>query len=507
MEAEKARLQRAREAEAVRAWEEAERRAAAATAAAMEEAEAKLQRETPPGGSRVETLRKLFEGDASSKMTLDLEEVDPGSSGDSGPGAYRRRKGKGKTPERSRRPAGGQPHDSDPFFTASDRDGRDRPHRRGMTGGGGGDVPMEPEGEGEDLPPPYRSSESSACETETTRWGDMDDDDDMDFGCTEKPSSSDPPRRPGGDPPGPPGGGRSGPPWRTPTRWTPRRRTSGRARTPWTWWTRQGSSWRIRWGPRRPTRERFHLRKRVQSLEREVDTGKGEMIRIARVAAGAQKELDIAKTGMVKIAKVATAAQRELDMAWGKTRLLDKVINGLQQRLDELEGRGSVGSDHPALESGSSDDGWGPGPGPGRAHAPGGAPRSRPSARPPLSAPPLITARAAATSACRPAVAVRSGVTSGSVRSTTTAVLLRGHRYTPEAPHQSQGQSEWLVGNTVDSDMRSPEGTWSGMSAEARKTWRSSALPRRVVYDGRPLNAAAGAVMRRHTWKEYGVNI
>ena len=55
--------------------------------------------------------------------------------------------------------------------------------------------------------------------------------------------------------------------------------------------------------------------------------------------------------------------------------------------------------------------------------------------------------------------------------------------------------------------MRLPEGTWSEMSAEARKTWRSSALPRRVVYDGRMLNAAAGAVMRRHTWKEYGVNI
>ena len=54
----------------------------------MEEAEAKLQHETPPGGSRVETLRKLFEGDASSKMTLHLEEVDTGSSGDSGPPAY-----------------------------------------------------------------------------------------------------------------------------------------------------------------------------------------------------------------------------------------------------------------------------------------------------------------------------------------------------------------------------------------------------------------------------------
>ena len=88
LEAEKARLQRAREAEAARAREEAERRAVAATAAAMEEAEAKLQRETPPGGSRVETLRKLFEGDASSRMTLDLEEVDTGSSGDSGPTAY-----------------------------------------------------------------------------------------------------------------------------------------------------------------------------------------------------------------------------------------------------------------------------------------------------------------------------------------------------------------------------------------------------------------------------------
>ena len=71
LEAEKARLQQTREAEAARAREEAEARAAAATAAAMEEAEAKLRRETPPGGSRVETLRKLFEGGASSKMTLE----------------------------------------------------------------------------------------------------------------------------------------------------------------------------------------------------------------------------------------------------------------------------------------------------------------------------------------------------------------------------------------------------------------------------------------------------
>ena len=79
LEAEKARLQQAREADAASAWDKAERRAAAAMAAAMEEAEAKLRHETPPGGSRVETLRRLFEGDASSKMALGPEEVDTGA--------------------------------------------------------------------------------------------------------------------------------------------------------------------------------------------------------------------------------------------------------------------------------------------------------------------------------------------------------------------------------------------------------------------------------------------
>ena len=64
----------------------------------------------------------------------------------------------------------------------------------------------------------------------------------------------------------------------------------------------------------------------------------------------------------------------------------------------------------------------------------------------------------------------------------------------------------------VDSGMRSPEETWSGMSAKVRTwtwtwTWRSSTSARRVVYDGRPLNAAAGAVMRMRTWMQYGVNI
>ena len=374
LEAEKARLQRAREAEAARAREEAEARAAAATAAAMEEAEAKLRRETPPGGSRVETLRKLFEGDASSKMTLD--EADTGSSGSSGLTAHRRRKGKGKTPERPRRPASGHPHDSDPFFTASDGDERGRRHRQvvAWTRGGGGDVPMEPEGEDEDLPPPYRSSESS--ETETPKWGDMDEDDDMDFGITKKRPSSDPPRRPGGDPPGPPGGGPSGPPGGRPPSGPPGGGPPGGGGPAGPGGPGRGPPGGPPGDPDDPPgngdpdttwRWIVYLRRRVFSLECEVDTGKGEMTRIS---------------------KVATRAQKELDIARAETRQLNTVISGLQQRLDALEARGSVGSDHPPLESGSSDDGWGPGPGPGRPHAPGGAPRSRPSASAPsLTAP------------------------------------------------------------------------------------------------------------------------
>ena len=323
--------------------------------------------------------------------------MDTGSSGSSGPTAYPRRKGKGKIPERSRRPAGGHPHDSDPFFTASDGDERGRRHRRGVAGGGDRDVPMEPEGESEDLPPPYRSSESSACGTETPRWGDMDEDDDMDFDYTKKPPSSDPPRRPGGDPQGPPGGGPSGPPGGRPPSGPPGGGPLGGGGPPGAGGPGGGPPGGPPVDPDDPPgngdpdttwRWIVHLRRRVQSLEREVDTGKGEMTRIARVAARAQKELDIAKIEMVRSAKVATATQRQLDIAKGETRQLNKVISGLQQRLDVLEARGSDGSDHPPLVSGSSDDGWGPGPGPGRPHSPSGAPRSRPSASAPsLSVP------------------------------------------------------------------------------------------------------------------------
>ena len=186
------------------------------------------------------------------------------------------------------------------------------------------------------------------------------------------------------------------------------------------------------------------------------------MIRIARVAAAAQKELDIAKTEMVKIAKVATAAQRELDIARGETSLLNKVINGLQQRLDELEGRGSVGSDHPILESGSSDDGWGPGLGPGRAHAPRGAPRSRPSAS-------------------APSLSASSHPTAG-----------RRNERVPPSSGSEESREEWLSAEyhnrraPARTQVRprrpapAPEpipmagGHYGGLT-EVRKTWRSSA--------------------------------
>ena len=47
---------------------------------------------------------------------------------------------------------------------------------------------------------------------------------------------------------------------------------------------------------------------------------------------------------------------------------------------------------------------------------------------------------------------------SGSGRSTTTAVLHRGHQYAPDAPHQPRSHSQWLAGVMMDSGMRSPKG-------------------------------------------------
>ena len=122
LEAEEAQLQEKLEKEAARAKEEAERRASEATATAMGKAERKDKRETPPTGFRVETLRMLFEGDPSSRMKIDLDAEESRSCEGSGRINRHRRKGKGKTPERARRPIDNHPHDCYAFVTCSDRD-------------------------------------------------------------------------------------------------------------------------------------------------------------------------------------------------------------------------------------------------------------------------------------------------------------------------------------------------------------------------------------------------
>ena len=359
LEEQKARLQQVREAEAARAREEAKRRVAEATAAAMEEAEGKIKWETPPGGFRVDTLRRLFEGDPSSKMNIDLDAGDPRSSRESAPATRNRRKGKGKTPEKAQRPTEVHPRDSDPFFSCSDGDGRDRRHRRVVAGagGGGGDSTL-PGSEREGLPPPYRSRKGTPCRPpeRIPQWADMDSNDDMEFGYTDPAPG--PPGPPGGGPPGgshgkrppggPPGGrtpGRGGPPGGGPPDGRPPGGPPGPPDGPPGADVPEGTwQWIV------------FLRGKIQILERETETSKNEAIRMAGPAAKAQKELDIARA---------------------EIKQLSGTIKRLQRRLDGLEGIGSDDRDIPMLESGS-DDGWGPTPGPGRPPVHAVARRSQP---------------------------------------------------------------------------------------------------------------------------------
>ena len=114
----------------------------------------------------------------------------------------------------------------------------------------------------------------------------MEDDDDMYFDIVKKRPSSDPPRRPGGDPPGPPGGGPSGPPGGRPGGGGPPGPGGPGGGPP------GGPPGDLDdppgdGDPDATRRWIVYLRRGVQFLEREVDTGKGEMTRIARVAARA----------------------------------------------------------------------------------------------------------------------------------------------------------------------------------------------------------------------------
>ena len=101
LEAEKAQLLQQFERGAACTHEEAGRRAAEAMAVAMEEAQRTIRRETPPGGSRVDTLRRFFDGDPACRMKIDLDAEDSRSSEGRGPTTRHRSKGKGKTPKKS----------------------------------------------------------------------------------------------------------------------------------------------------------------------------------------------------------------------------------------------------------------------------------------------------------------------------------------------------------------------------------------------------------------------
>ena len=306
----------------------------------------------------MDTLRRPFEGDPSSRMKMYLDADDSRGSEDSAPATRSRCKGKGKTPEKARRPTEGHVRDSDPCFTCSDGDGRDCRHRRG-----GDSTPQGSEGEG--LPSPYRSREGTPCRPPELgpQWADMDSDDDMDFGYGDPA-----PAPPGGGPPGgPPGGGQPG--------GTPGGGPSGRVGPPGGGPPGGGPPARGPAGgppgpPDGPTgadlpegtwRWIVFLRRKVQILELEAETSKKEAI---------------------KIPGVATKAQKELDIARGGAKQLSTVLKGLQKRLDRLEGIRSDSSDHTPLELGS-DDGPGPGPGPGRPSVHAGARRAHPSASAP----------------------------------------------------------------------------------------------------------------------------
>ena len=173
----------------------------------------------------MDTLGSFFDKSPASTMKNELDAEYSRSSEGSGPAIRSPRQGKGKTPERTQRSGERHPHNSNPFVTCSGEGGRSRPPRHeptgckvgaaGVVGGGGDDTPLS--SGGERPPPAYCGRESTPCRPlprSELHWGDMDMDEDIEFGPDAGPSSSGgprdggPPRRPGREPPGgPPGGG------------------------------------------------------------------------------------------------------------------------------------------------------------------------------------------------------------------------------------------------------------------------------------------------------------
>ena len=296
-EAAKARLQQHQEREAAPPHEQAEKRAAEATAVAiyggyiyMEEAERKIRPETPPGGSRVDTLRSFFNGDAASGMKIDLDAEDSWRSVGSGSPPVPATRARG----RPRKDCGGLPRCTPKTTTPSS------PAAMGMdkTGASGrGEEDTPPSSTREGPPPPYCSRESTPGRPppgSRPRWRDMDIDDDLGFGPDANSSGSRGPAD--GGPPGPRRGGPlgglprrglpGGPPYRAP----PERRTPAGplGRNP----------------PNKPPgadipqdiwRWIVYLRRKIKNLVSEAQINKIKIGKSAAVAAKVQKDLDIAK--------------------------------------------------------------------------------------------------------------------------------------------------------------------------------------------------------------------
>ena len=172
LEAENAQLHTVDEEETARANVEDERRAAEATATSTEDAERKMKRETPAGGSGVDTLQRLFEID----LDTEVAQAAMAAAADA--------RARGRSPKAEAH------HNSNPFVTCSDGNEGDRRHGRELTGrvlgaavaGGGGSNGTPPRSDGEGIPHRYRSMESTPCRAPSrTRIlrGDRDSDEDM----------------------------------------------------------------------------------------------------------------------------------------------------------------------------------------------------------------------------------------------------------------------------------------------------------------------------------------
>ena len=118
LEAEKVRLQKVHEEETARTREEAERRAPEVTAAALEEAEKKIKPKTPPEGSCADNLQRLFQGDSTSRMKLDLDSEDLRTREGSSCAPRHCPKGKGRTPQSHRGLPRGTPRTPTPSSPA-----------------------------------------------------------------------------------------------------------------------------------------------------------------------------------------------------------------------------------------------------------------------------------------------------------------------------------------------------------------------------------------------------